>query len=197
MPDAHARRLGAVIGFGESFQVIQRASCHQRHPRPPPAGTAPPSLVLLRHPRRRLGYPRAHVGRPIFIECLLSNPTVQVFQRFQGARVRHEKKRWPLRGRKEIGNAAIAAQNSNPGFTEPTLPRKRSWQVSALFRPRPGRTRQLCRPLHSAALIRFAGYAERFAAFQRSQTVETGLRSGAPQGTPAGCREAPPDMNQQ
>jgi len=40
------------------------------------------------------------------------------------------------------------------GFTEPTLalrgltlPR----QVSALFRPRPGRTRQLCRPLHSAA----------------------------------------------
>ena len=121
----------------------------------PPAGTAPPSLVLLRHPRRRLGYPRAHVGRPIFIECLLSNPTVQVFQRFQGARVRHEKKRWPLRGRKEIGNAAIAAQNSSPGFTEPTLPRKRSWQVSALFRPRPGRTRQLCRPLHSAALIRF------------------------------------------
>ena len=105
----------------------------------PPAGTAPPSLVLLRHPRRRLGYPRAHVGRPIFIECLLSNPTVQVFQRFQGARVRHEKKRWPLRGRKEIGNAAIAAQNSSPvradtwecrrltrargahGFTEPTL----------------------------------------------------------------------------
>jgi hypothetical protein len=57
----------------------------------PPAGTAPPSRVLLRHPRRRLGYPRAHVGRPIFIECLLSNPTVQVFQRFQGARVRHEK----------------------------------------------------------------------------------------------------------
>ena len=48
----------------------------------------------------------------------------------------------------EIGNAAIAAQNSNPGFTEPTLPRKRSGQVSALFRPRPGRTRQLCRPLH-------------------------------------------------
>ena len=89
----------------------------------PPAGTAPPSRVLLSHPRRRLGYPRAHVGRPIFIECLLSNPTVQVFQRFQGARVRHEKKRWPLRGRKEIGNAAIAAQNSNPGFTEPTLPR--------------------------------------------------------------------------
>ena len=89
----------------------------------PPAGTAPPSRVLLRHPRRRLGYPRAHVGRPIFIECLLSNPTVQVFQRFQGARVRHEKKRWPLRGRKEIGNAAVAAQNSNPGFTEPTLPR--------------------------------------------------------------------------
>ena len=38
MPDAHARRLEAVIGFGESFQVIQRASCHQRHPRPhPPA----------------------------------------------------------------------------------------------------------------------------------------------------------------
>ena len=38
MPDAHARRVGAVIGFGESFQVIQRASCHQRHPRPhPPA----------------------------------------------------------------------------------------------------------------------------------------------------------------
>ena len=27
-------------------------------------------------------------------------------------------------------------------------------QVSALFRPRPSRTRQLCRPLHSAALIR-------------------------------------------
>ena len=91
MPDAHARRLGAVIGFGESFQVIQRASCHQRHPRPPPAGTAPPSLVLLRHPRRRLGYPRAHVGRPIFIGRFRGNPTVQVFQRFQGARVRHEK----------------------------------------------------------------------------------------------------------
>jgi hypothetical protein len=90
-----------------------------------------------------------------------------------------------------------ASQNSNPGFTEPTLPRKRSWQVSALFRPRPGRTRQLCRPFHSAALIRFAGYAERFAAFQRPQTVETGLRSGASQGTPAGCREAPPDMNKQ
>jgi hypothetical protein len=57
----------------------------------PPAGTAPPSLVLLRHPRRRLGYPRAHVGRPIFIGCFRGNPTVQVFQRFQGARVRHEK----------------------------------------------------------------------------------------------------------
>ena len=57
----------------------------------PPAGTAPPSLVLLRHPRRRLGYPRAHVGRPIFIGRFWSNPTVQVFQRFQGARVRHEK----------------------------------------------------------------------------------------------------------
>jgi hypothetical protein len=91
MPDAHARRVGAVIGFGERFQVIQRASCHQRHPRPPPSGTAPPSLVLRRHPRRRLVYPRAHDGRPIFIECFLSNPTVQVFQRFQGARVRHEK----------------------------------------------------------------------------------------------------------
>ena len=35
-------------------------------------------------------------------------------------------KRWPLRGRKEICNTAIAAQNSSPGFTEPTLPRKRS-----------------------------------------------------------------------
>jgi len=162
----------------------------------PPAGTAPPSRVLLRHPRRRLGYPRAHVGRPIFIECFLSNPTVQVFQRFQGARVRHEKKRWPLRGRKEIGNAAIAAQNSSPGFTEPTLPRKRSWQVSALFRPRPGRTRQLCRPLHSAAAIRKQRRSA-FASFRRPQTDETGLRSGAPQETPAGCREAPPDMNQQ
>jgi hypothetical protein len=32
----------------------------------------------------------------------LSNPTVQVFQRFWGARVRHEKKRWPLRGRKKL-----------------------------------------------------------------------------------------------
>ena len=31
---------------------------------------------------------------------------------------------------------------------------KASGQVSALFRPRPGRTRQLCRPLHSTALIR-------------------------------------------
>jgi hypothetical protein len=91
MPDAHARRVGAVIGFGESFQVIQRASCRQRHPRPPPAGTAPPSRVVGRHPRRRLGYPRAHVGRPIFIGRFWSNPTVQVFQRFQGARVRHEK----------------------------------------------------------------------------------------------------------
>jgi hypothetical protein len=30
---------------------------------------------------------------------------------------------------------------TSPGFTEPTLPRKRSGQVSALFRPRPGRTR--------------------------------------------------------
>ena len=57
----------------------------------PPAGTAPPSLVLLRHPRRRLGYPRAHVGRPIFIGRFWSNPTVQVFQWFKGARVRHEK----------------------------------------------------------------------------------------------------------
>ena len=84
MPDAHARRVGAVIGFGESFQVIQRASCHQRHPRPPPAGTAPPSLVLLRHPRRRLGYPRAHVGRPFFIERFMRNPTVQVVWTFLG-----------------------------------------------------------------------------------------------------------------
>ena len=146
MPDAHARRVGAVIGFGESFQVIQRASCHQRHPRPPPAGTAPPSLVLLRHPRRRLGYPRAHVGRSIFIECFLSNPTVQVFQRFQGARVRHEKKRWPLRGRKEIGNAAIAAQNSSPASPSRHL----RCQVSARFRPRTMTDSPALHPLHSS-----------------------------------------------
>ena len=145
----------------------------------PPAGTAPPSRVLLRHPRRRLGYPRAHVGRPIFIGRFRGNPTVQVFQRFQGARVRHEKKRWPLRGRNEVGNAAIAAQNSSPGFTEPTLPRRRSGQVPALFRPRPGRTRQLCRPLHSTAAIRKQRRSA-LASFQRPQTDETGLRSGAP-----------------
>ena len=66
-----------------------------------------------------------------------------------------KKRNWQRRYRGLFkARTPCASQNSNPGFTEPTLPRKRSWQVSALFRPRPGRTRQLCRPLHSAALIR-------------------------------------------
>ena len=90
MPDAHARRVGLSSASAKVFSNPTRLMPPTSSPAPP-AGTAPPSRVLLRHPRRRLGYPRAHVGRPIFIECLLSNPTVQVFQRFQGARVRHEK----------------------------------------------------------------------------------------------------------
>ena len=62
-----------------------------------------------------------------------------------------KKRNWQRRYR---GLVRCALRARRKTATQASPSRHLRCQVSARFRPRPGRTRQLCRPLHSAALIR-------------------------------------------
>lgn len=144
----------------------------------PPAGTAPPSRVLLRHPRRRLGYPRAHVGRPIFIGRFRGNPTVQVFQRFQGARVRHEKmaasrkkRNWQRRYRGAKQQPRLHRADASPKTFEASV-------GTVPPAPCPDSPALQTAPLRCTNPLRRLRGA--FRCVPTAANSETGLRSGAP-----------------
>ena len=131
------------------FQVIQRASCHQRHPRPPPAGTAPPSLVLLRHPRRRLGYPRACIGRHILSNSLRAIQPLTFANDFRREGQALKPRRCATRpetGRYVPREGRKLVIGTKPGRTEPILAPRQPRHGLARARP----DSPSFRPLHSA-----------------------------------------------